>query len=74
MSNDTSEQHFGWSLRDYDTPLKRNAVKNYCIAQADDISGVISLGMVACAWRGVRSGDALPAQLWALGTLWNNGS
>lgn len=30
-----------WSLWDSDTPIKRDAVKNYSISHADDISGLI---------------------------------
>jgi hypothetical protein len=48
-ATDTSEHHFpvgqglrnGWSLWEADSPLKRDAVKTYRIAHADDISGLI---------------------------------
>jgi len=60
-NNDASDwtlMHFGvgtslrnsWSLWDPDTPLKRDAVRTYGIAHADDISGLI----IAWLWAVVR--------------------
>lgn len=44
----------GWSLWEKETPIKRDAVENYGIAMADDLSGLI----LAWVWAKVH-GDPL---------------
>ena len=58
MSQSSESAHFGggrimrnnWSLWEKETPIKRDAVENYGIAMADDISGLI----LAWVWAKVR--------------------
>jgi hypothetical protein len=59
-----SAAHFGggmalrndWSLWEKETPLKRDAVENYKIAHADDLSGLI----LAWTWSIVRKESFSP--------------
>ena len=59
QATEAGEHHFqvgqglrnGWSLWATDSPLKRDAVANYKIAHADDISGLILAWAFALARR-----------------------